>query len=323
MSSSARQTREEWSRIAAWRSQHRAAATNSWQKLMARPLATGMVWLAVAISLALPGAMLLTLDNLRPLVPDLERPAQVSVMLGGELNLEQAEALQRELVTWTSVEDATLLRRDEALAVFGEQTGLSGVLTSLDHNPLPHALLLSPTAPLADTALNQLVEAIGALTGVDRVVVDSQWISRLDQALLAAERWGLALGAAMLLGAILALANTLHLVIDARREEILVVQVIGGSPGYIRRPFLYTGLYFGAGGGVLAGVMLLVLSVWIAGPVNALFVLYGSPGEIQGPGVGYLLALIALGAGLGWLTSWIASARYFNRLAAHGVPLSP
>ncbi len=317
MSSSARQIREEWSRIAAWRYQHWSAATSSWQKLMARPLATGMVWLVVAISLALPGAMLLTLDNLRPLVPDLERPAQVSVMLGGELNLEQAEALQRELVTWASVEDTTLVRRDEALAVFGEQTGLSAVLTSLDHNPLPHALLVSPTAPRTDTALSQLVEAIGALSGVDRVIVDSQWMSRLDQALLATERWGLALGAAMVLGAILALANTLHLAIDARREEILVVRVIGGSPGFIRRPFLYTGLYFGAGGGVLAGLMLWVLSLWIAGPVNALFVLYGSPGEIQGPGVGYVLALIALGAGLGWLTSWVASACYFNRLAAH------
>ena len=141
-------------------------------------------------------------------------------------------------------------------------------------------------------------------------------MSRLDQALLAAERWGLALGAAMVLGAILALANTLHLAIDARREEILVVRVIGGAPGFIRRPFLYTGLYFGAGGGLLAGVMLWVLSLWIAGPVNALFVLYGSPGQIQGPGIGYPAALIALGAWLGWLTSWIASACYFTRLEA-------
>jgi cell division transport system permease protein len=275
-----------------------------------------MVWLAVAISLALPGAMLLTLDNLRPLVPELERPVQVSVMLAGVLDLEQAEALQRELATWEGVEDVTLVRRDEALAAFGEQTGLSGLLMSLDYNPLPHALLVSPSAPRTDAALGQLVEAIDALSGVDRAIIDNQWISRLNQALLATERWGIALGAAMVLGAILALANTLHLAIDARREEIVVVRVIGGSPGFIRRPFLYTGLYFGAGGGLLAGAMLWVLSLWIAGPINALFVLYGSPGQIQGPGVGYPLALTALGAGLGWLTSWAASARYFSRLEA-------
>ena len=62
---------------------------------MARPLATGMVWLVVAISLALPGATLLTLDNLRPLVPDLERSAQVSVMLAEELNRKQAETFAK------------------------------------------------------------------------------------------------------------------------------------------------------------------------------------------------------------------------------------
>ena len=76
--------------------------------------------MVVAISLALPAAMLLTLDNLRPLIPDLEQPAQVSVMLDGELDLEQAEALQRELAAWDTVEDVTLVRRDEALAAFGD-----------------------------------------------------------------------------------------------------------------------------------------------------------------------------------------------------------
>ena len=79
--------------------------------------------MVVAISLALPSAMLLTLDNLRPLVPDLEQPAQVSVMLEGELGLEQAEALQRELTAWDSVEDVTLVRRGEALARRCSTTG--------------------------------------------------------------------------------------------------------------------------------------------------------------------------------------------------------
>ena len=317
MRSSARQTRAKWGQVVAWRLQHHAAASSSWQKLIARPLATGMVWLVVAISLALPSAMLLTLDNLRPLVPGLDGPAQVSVMLDAEFDLPQAVALQRQIATWDSIEDVTLVRRDQALAVFGEQTGLSALLASLERNPLPHALLVLTSAAHTDAVFSQLVEELDTAPGVDRVIIDSQWMARLDQALLATERWGLALGAAMILGAILTLANTLHLAIDARREEILVVRLIGGSPGFIRRPFLYTGLYFGACGGLLAGVMLWVLSLWISGPVNALFVLYDSPGQIQGPGAGYPLALIALGASLGWLTSWVASARYLSRLETH------
>ena len=81
-------------------------------------------------------------------------------------------------------------------------------------------------------------------------------MSRLEETLVACERWVLALVVAMILGAILALANTLHLAIDARREEILVVRVIGGSPAFVRRQYLYPGLNNGVGGGVLAELML-------------------------------------------------------------------
>ena len=146
------------------------------------------------------------------------------------------------------------------------------------------------------------------------MVADTRWMSRLEETLVAGERWVLALGGAMILGAILALANTLHLAIDARREEILVVRVIGGSPAFVRRPFLYTGLYFGVGGGVLAALMLWALSLWLTGPVNALFLLYDSPGQLQGPGLVYPLALILLGAIIGWLVSWAAAEHYFRQL---------
>lgn len=317
MSAASEQTREEWGRFAAWRAQHRAAAASSWQKLVSRLVATSMVWLVVAISLALPSVLLLTLDNLRPLAPDLGRPAQISVLLDGQLDLAQAESLQRQIAAWASVEDVVLVGRDEALATFGEQTGLSGLLKSLDRNPLPYTLLVSPRAPPAGDALSQLIEDLNALPSVDRALADNQWMARLNQILVAGERWVLALGGAMALGAILALANTVYLAIAARREEILVVSLIGGSPAFIRRPFLYTGLYFGAGGGLLAGVMLWALTLWVAGPINALFLLYDSPGQLFGPGWRYPLVLIGLGAGLGWLASWIASARYFSRMKVH------
>lgn len=317
MRAASEQVREEWGRFAAWRSQHLAAAASSWQKLVSRLAATSMVWLVVAISLALPSVMLLTLDNLRPLAPDLARPAQVSVLLDGQLSLAQAESLRRQLADWASVENVVLVGRDQALATFGEQTGLSGLLTSLDRNPLPHSLLVSPrVAPAGDTP-SQLIEDLNALPSVYRALADNQWMARLNQILVAGERWVLALGSAMVLGAILALANTVYLAIAARREEILVLRLIGGSPAFIRRPFLYTGLYFGAGGGLLAGVMLWALTLWLAGPVNALFLLYDSPGQLYGPGWRYPLVLIVLGAVLGWLASWIASARYFRRLEVH------
>jgi len=316
MNSPTGQSAERWTRAAVWRAQHRIAANDSGRKLLQRPVATGLVWLVVAISLALPSALLLTVENLRPIVPDLARSAQLSVMLDREVDRASAEAVQGQIENWSGVDAVRWVSREQALSEFGEQTGLATLLASLDRNPLPHTLRVLPKLPVSDSALNRLIGELESFPNVNRVVADTRWMARLDETLVAGERWVLALAGAMVLGAILALANTLHLAIDARREEILVVRVIGGSPAFVRRPFLYTGLYFGAGGGVLAALMLWALSLWLTGPVNALFLLYDSPGQLQGPGFEYPLALTVLGAMIGWLASWAATERYFRRLEA-------
>ena len=139
-------------------------------------------------------------------------------------------------------------------------------------------------------------------------------VARLQEAVLTGWRWVTALGGAMVLGAILALINTLHLAIDARREEIEVVSLIGGSAAFIRRPFLYTGLYFGAGGGMLAALCIWVFSVWLSQPIDALFGLYEMASPLRGPGVPYSAGLVAVGSSLGWLSAVVALLRYSKLL---------
>ncbi|MEL0307690.1 MAG: hypothetical protein VW975_12360, partial [Halieaceae bacterium] len=62
-----------------WLAQHRSAATNSWSKLQARPLSTFMTWLLVALSLALPASLWLTLSNLNVATAHFEHPPQFSL----------------------------------------------------------------------------------------------------------------------------------------------------------------------------------------------------------------------------------------------------
>ena len=276
-----------------------------------------MVWLVVAISLALPSVLFLTLDNLRPLVPDLTRPAQVSVLLDRQLDLAQAESVRRQIMDWASVAHVALVGRDEALVTFGEQTGLSELLTSLDRNPLPHTLLVLPSGPLSDDALGQLIEGLSALPDVDSAMADSQWMARLNQILVAGERWGLALGGAMVLGAILALCQ--HGVSgDCRPAR----GNFGGAPDWRfarvhpQALSLYRPLFWRGRRGARRSH---VVDIDPMGrrPDQYALLLYDSPGQLHGPGWRYPLALIVLGAGLGWLASWTASARYFKRLETH------
>ena len=276
-----------------------------------------MIWLVVAISLALPGALLLTLDGVHRVTTDFDRAVQLSVMLETDATLADAKVIQAAITAWPEIERVTFLHRDAALSQFAEQTELSSVLSSLNRNPLPHTLLVAPVMPMPQQTLEGLVGKLGDLSEVDRVVANTRWMARLEQLLQAGWRWAWALGIAMACGAILVLVNTLYLDVDARREEIRVVSLIGGSPAFICRPFLYSGLYFGTGGGVLATIALWVFTAWVAGPVDALFLLYDQPNPLLGPGATYPIAMVSLGATVGWLAALFATHRYITRLNTH------
>ena len=308
---------ERWGPFAAWRAQHRIAAASSWQRLLSRPGATCLIWLVVAISLALPGALLLTLDSVHRMTMDFDRGVQLSVMLETEATLAEVEAIQGAITAWPEIDRVTFLHRDAALSQFAEQTELSSVLSSLNRNPLPHTLLVAPVMPMPQQTFEGLVGKLADLSKVGRVVANTRWMARLEQVLQAGWRWAWALGIAMVCGAILVLVNTLYLDVDARREEIRVVSLIGGSPAFVRRPFLYSGLYFGAGGGVLATIGLWAFTAWVAGPVNALFLLYDQPNPLLGPGATYPVAMVSLGATGGWLAALFATQRHITQLSAN------
>lgn len=310
----ARASAEKWNAAMAWRAQHRVAASSSWRKLIARPFSTVLIWLVVAISLSLPSSLLLTLDNLSRIVPDLAQGGHMSVMLMSEVDWETAQHVEQHVKAWPEVAGVDLISRDRALTEFGEQTGLSDVLRSLKKNPLPHTVQVVPAPDLSEVSVTALAERLSQLPEVEQVIRDTRWLARLQEALLAGWRWVTALGVAMVLGAVLALVNTLYLAIDARREEIEVASLIGGSAAFIRRPFLYTGLYFGAGGGVLAALCLWLFSIWLSQPLEALFGLYDMASPLRGPGLLYPAGLVAAGASVGWLAAIVALRRYFQGL---------
>ena len=161
-----RPSAERWSTVTAWRAQHRVAAVSSWEKLMARPFSTVLIWLVVAISLALPSTFLLTLDNLGRVAPDLTRGAQLSVMLRSEADLATARLVEQRVGAWPEVSQVSLIPREQALMEFAEQTGLSSVLMSLENNPLPHTLLVAPAPDLNKTAATALVGRLAQLSEV-------------------------------------------------------------------------------------------------------------------------------------------------------------
>jgi cell division transport system permease protein len=108
--------------------------------------------------------------------------------------------------------------------------------------------------------------------------------------------------------------NTIRLDILNRRAEIEVMKLVGATDGFARRPFLYSGVWYGLGGGLLALGLVEAAVMLLGPPVNRLAGLYGSPFHLRGLGAGVGLAVLGGAVGLGWLGSWLAATRHIRAI---------
>lgn len=291
---------------------HRASARDSLQRMLAAPVQSLMTWLVIAVALALPATLLICLDNLQTLGQRWDGTPQISVFLKPGTGDRAIAELQRRLEGRAEISAVTYVSAETALKEFEAASGLGNALRSLDGNPLPATLLLRPTLDAAPAALSALGDNLREQPVVDDVVFDRAWVERLQQILAFGEQLVLGLGALLALGVLLVIGNTIRLAIESRRDEIVVIKLVGGTDAFVRRPFLYTGLWYGLGGGAVALVLLGVLMMMLSGPVAALASSYQSDYSLRGLGLGGSGVLVACGALVGWLGAWVAVGHHLG-----------
>ncbi len=301
--------------LRAWLQHHRLSAGDSLRRLMRNPLASVLTWLVIGIALALPVGLSVALLNIRAVSGGWENPAQISLFLRTEMSLGAAQQLQQRLNEHDDIAATRLVSREEALAEFKQLSGFGDVLRNLDDNPLPNLILVTPRhAELGSGQAESLQQELEQQAGVQRAVLDMAWLQRLNALMQLSQRLITVLGAILALGVLLVIGNTIRLAIENRRDEIVVVKLVGGSDAFVRRPFLYTGLWYGLGGAVLSWLTV-SLALWgLRAPLSTLAVLYQSDFSLQGLNAGAGFSLIVLGALLGLLGAWLAVARHLSAI---------
>jgi cell division transport system permease protein len=301
--------------LAAYRSHHLKVAKDSARRLWQAPVASAMTWAVMGIALALPVGLLLLLASLQGVSAGWESAARVTVYLADEVSDADARALQGRVTGREDVAEVVMIHRDEALAEFRNDSGLSDALDYLDENPLPHTLLVTPVDDARTaTGVDTLAGELEAETPVARVQVDLGWLQRLAAMtdLIARAVWVLTLLLAA--AVILVIGNTIRLAIENRRDEILVAKLVGGTDAFVRRPFLYTGAWYGLGGGLVALIILQLSIWWLNGPVKELAVLYNSDFALGGLPLDGAVGLLLVAVILGWLGAWLAVRRHLDAI---------
>ena len=230
-----------------------------------------------------------------------------------DVTVSTGQALVRNIESQEGVDQVLFVSSSDALEQFQHRSGFGDVLSTLDRNPLPHVVEVVPNSndPLNLTTMIAGWEAIPA---VERVSVDLAWLERLFALLSFAERLVLAIAVVLALGVMLIMGNTIRLAIENRRQEIVVIKLVGGTDAFVRRPFLYLGFWYGLGGAVIAFILVQASLLFLSGPVETLAQSYRDDFALQGPGFfGNLLFLLA-GSMLGVAGSVLSVSRHLAEI---------
>jgi len=293
-----------------WLAHHLDSALSSLARLLRRPASTLLTISVMALAMSLPLGLWLSLGNVERLSQSVEQSRAIDLFLLPEVESARVEALAQQLRGWDGVAAVEHQTPEQGLAELREQAGLGEIAELMaENNPLPHLLRVIPTGDETP-----LIPALMALPGVDLVQHDAQWRQRLDDWLSFGNRLVWVLGVLFGLGAALVVGNTVRLDIQARSWEMNVLQLLGASNAFIRRPFLYLGTWYGLGAGALAIGLVVGAGAGLCSPLAALASSYNSHFMLQGFSSREIAIILLGSAALGWLGAGLASGQVLRRL---------
>ena len=235
--------------LAIWFSRHVSISVGSLGRLVRHPFSSFMIVLVIAVTLALPAAINLIVKNAQSISGSWDNALDFSVFLKQDITEDQAAGLARLIEQRADVDSVSFISASKALADFKVHSGFGSALDQLPDNPLPHTLVVRPSAGNTSGSLILLQEELDNLPETEFVQVDTEWVQRFH-AILDIVRQAIAIGAALLAIAIVVIiGNTIRLDIENRRDEIEVTKLIGASNAFVRRRVLVRPLRRASGAG--------------------------------------------------------------------------
>ncbi|RDJ00566.1 ABC transporter permease [Dyella solisilvae] len=301
--------------VASWREHHGWSAGSSLRRLMSRPVGTLLTVAVMAIALALPLTFYLLLGNLQKMGDALGQNQTISVFLQPGQGGSAADLMARKLRDHSDVASVTVKTPAQGMDELAKMQGFSGALHTLDNNPLPFVLEVLPTPGASADSVDRLVADMRDMQGVDQVQDSGTWRQRLEALLGVGKRAVLVLAVLLAVAVLLVVGNTVRVDIASRSEEIGVLMLVGASRAFVRRPYLYAGIWYGLFAGVLAAGFAVAVELALADPVARLGKVYAGKLQVDVLPPWLLAAVPVAAAVLGWLGARLVSAWQLRKAA--------
>ena len=258
-----------------WLEHHINSFKSSFKRNLGNPLSFSFTVLMIAIALSIPMSLYILYSSSQILTQQWDSDKQITLFLNDNISLTQAQILAKDISNNRLVLNAQVISKQQALEVFNQQMGMGALSTDLPENPLPHLIIVEPQTNLSDIqSLQTLENELKNSKQVQLVQFDLLWYQRLQAILNVLKRIQWITSTILLFAIALIIANVIRWEVNARHSEIEIIKLVGASDAYVRRPFLYSGLWLGLSGSAIA-LLIVSLSTWLiqltTTPLTSLF----------------------------------------------------
>ncbi|MGL6025702.1 MAG: permease-like cell division protein FtsX [Vibrio sp.] len=292
---------------------HLKQAKASFAALWRRPLGNILTLAVISMALALPASLYLLSKNIASVAERVAVPSQLSVYLQTEIPEPRIIVLKDSLERRAEVSLVEYISPQQGLDELSQYAGFEQAISLLDNTALPAVLVVTPQVESRDQ-LQTLAHSLRAEEGVTDVRMDEDWFARLDAIRHLATIVVISLSSLMLMSVFLIVGNTLRFNVQANKEEIQTMKLIGATDSYILRPYLYSGMWFGLLGAVVAWLLTALITVLLNGAVATLAMLYDSRFRLIGLSWDESLLLLMLGVLLGCVAAKVSAQRHLKEI---------
>ena len=294
-----------------WLKQHAHAFFFSLGQYIKNPINNILTTFVIGISLAFPAGFYVFLNNVQIISANWDKTIEINLFLDTTINEQQANDLANRILKRDDVAQTILIKKDEALTEYKKLSGFSDVLNVLNQNPFPNVILVKPVfKDIDENKTKKLIADLEIIPEIDNLQYDNTWIKRLIHIIKIVKLLTFILSALLAIAVLLVIGNTIRLSIYNYRDEIEITKLFGGTDSFIQRPFLYSGVWYGIFGSIIAWFLIAVSIQILSEPIKNLSTLYASDFNLVGLGIINTLRLFGVGVLLGLFGSWISVKRH-------------
>jgi len=252
-----------------------------------------------------------------------ETRPQVTVYFKDDTSKDNIFKLRNEISSTGKTLSIKYVSKQEALKIYKDLNKDNPLLLEMvTADILPASLEIYASKP---EYLSQIAEFLKKQPGIDEVIYQKNIVEKLIGLTNILRRTSIFILLFLLIISVIVLMTTTAFKIAMKKDEIELMTLLGASNKYIRRPFLFEGVFFGfisaTSAFLIFYLIFLYLNIFLKSYLSGIpkLAFYGLSGlnlYVWPPSFNFIilsyLAIIVFGAGIGFLGNYFSTSKYIK-----------